>query len=558
MSGRKYIPSPGGILPNGALYEQIQVGHTVQYAVKTDKGISIDPFLEVGEHVVYQPLSPSPWRLPPEPIKYESVEELWKEIKQFVYDHLDIEDKNLYHVYVAWILVSWIPEKFDSVGYLHFHGPRNSGKTRGLDILSYLCFRPLLSPSASGATVFRALDAYHPTFLLDEFEMYEKMIETKAEVIGILNAGYRRGQIVLRMTGMKEGLPTIKGFKVFGPKALSSIEPLPPALESRCIRFPMSKTYRKIRRLIDKKRATELRGKLLQFRFSHNLEETVEEEGEPLDLPDGRLIEMFYPLDMVAPTQEIKDIILRCGRMQHDDSIQEDMSSIVALIFNQIIEELHINIRLQIPQHRILDKYNAFVSNSEKMDARTMGRYLKTLNFRKATEKKTRRKMVVIDADILERRKITYVTSDDMKKVNDIIGEIRRLQEEARKPQTLITAPKTDISNTSSTMSNREHKGSFADVGEKKDNNSTSVPYVTDAIDVTDVTDVIPLPSNPVADELKGAIAAKKCSNCGCVLNEDTRHFSDSKTGSYYCGSCFTVMREQGLIEHSGGADLLG
>ena len=70
MSSKKYIPSPGGLLPNGTIYEQIQVGKGVQYAVKTAKGIVIEPFLTVGEHVVYQPIAPSPWLLPPRPEDY--------------------------------------------------------------------------------------------------------------------------------------------------------------------------------------------------------------------------------------------------------------------------------------------------------------------------------------------------------------------------------------------------------------------------------------------------------------------------------------------------------
>ena len=148
--------------------------------------------------------------------------------------------------------------------------------------------------------------------------MYEQMKESKAEVIGIINSGYKRGQVVLRMTGMKEGTPMIKGFKVFGPKALSSIEPLPNALESRCIRFPMTKTYRKIERLIKKKDAQALRGKLLWWRFSHDLEEAYEDVGNPIDLPDGRLIEMYYPLEMIAPTPELKKTILDVARGQHN------------------------------------------------------------------------------------------------------------------------------------------------------------------------------------------------------------------------------------------------
>lgn len=429
MSGaKKYIPSPGGILPNGTVYEQIRVNKVVQYAVNTDKGINIVPFLEVGEHIVYQPISPSPWLLPPAPIKYDLLIELWDELKAFVYDHLDIEDERLYDVYVAWILVSWIPEKFDSVGYLHFHGPRNSGKTRGLDILNHVCFRPLESPSASGATIFRAMDAYHPTFLLDEFEMYEKLKESKAEVIGIINSGYRRGQVVLRMAGMKEGNPIIVGFKVFGPKALSSIEELPSALSSRCIRFPMTRTFRKIRRLINKEKAKELRGKLLYWRFSHDLEEPMTNDGNPIDLPDGRLIEMFYPLEAVAPTDEIKETILTCARGQYNVSIQEERASIEAQVFHTILKILRNHPRLVIPQKEIREQHGADYLGGQAMKYQTMGGLMKTMGFDSKFDNTERCTVMIVDVDKLENRKNRYVLAEEMGEIDKVLGNIRRMQ----------------------------------------------------------------------------------------------------------------------------------
>jgi len=424
MSGQKHIPSPGGTLPNGTVYEQVEIGNTVQYAVKTDKGIEINPFLTVGEHVVYQPLSPSPWMLPPKPLDYGKIVDFWEELRQFVWDHLDIEDEDLYDVYVAWVLVTWIPEVFDSVSYLHFHGPRNSGKTRGLDILNYLCFRPLLSPSASGATVFRALDSFHPTFLLDEFEMYEKQKESKAEIIGIINAGYRRGQVVLRMTGMKEGTPMIKGFKVFGPKALSSIEDLPSALSSRCIRFPMTRTFRRIRRLVDKERAKNLRGKLLKWRFDHDLEEQVTLDN-PLDLPDGRLIEMYYPLVSVAPTKEIKDRLLSCARGQYNTSIQDERATREAAVFNVIMDVLSEDPRLKISQKEVRDRYNDQVGDSEKVSNPKFAGVLKTLNFTSEMNNKTRRQDIIVKIDVLERRKNRYILAEDMERIDTTLNALR-------------------------------------------------------------------------------------------------------------------------------------
>jgi len=119
-------------------------------------------------------------------------------LRKFSEEHIDFEYDAQYDVYVSWIMASWTPERWDSVPYLWFTGPPKSGKTRCLDVLNYLAYRPLMSPSVSAASIYRALDSYHPTFLLDEFEMYQKIRELKAEVIGVLNAGAKSCYVRIR------------------------------------------------------------------------------------------------------------------------------------------------------------------------------------------------------------------------------------------------------------------------------------------------------------------------------------------------------------------------
>lgn len=421
---KKVIPSPGGILPNRTIYEQIKVGETVQYAVKTEKGVDVEPFLSLGENVVYQPLAPSPWMLPPKPEPYDSLRQLWDRLRRFIWEHLDLGEEALYDVFVAWAIATWVPEQWDSVPYLHFHGPSNSGKTRALDILNHVAYRPLLSSSASGPALFRALDAFHPTFLLDEFEMYEKQKETQAEVLGILNAGYRRGQFVFRIVGMKEGTPMLRGFDTFGPKALSSILELPSTLNGRSVRFPMSRAVRRVKRLIDKEESQRLRGMLLQYRFAHVFD--TPPKGNPIDLPDGRLIELYLPLITVAPP-EVEMILLKHAREQYAESIETERETEDAVVFDAIVDLLLESPRLRLLQTDILGRVNAQRSESEVFSKTKLGYVLRRFGFRKETDRATKLKQIVVDADILDRRKIRYVLPEEMEAVDALVKELRRL-----------------------------------------------------------------------------------------------------------------------------------
>ncbi len=420
----RVIVSPGGVLRGNVVYEQVEVEDSVQYAVKApEEEPRVEPFLRVGEHVVYQPLSPSPWVLPPPPKSYGSLENLWKRVREYVYEHIDFEYDVQYDVYTAWVLASWTQERWDTAPYLWFTGPSNSGKTRCLDVLAQLVYRPLLSPSVSAASIYRALDSYHPTFLLDEFEMYEKMRELKAEVIGVLNAGYRRGQVVLRTEKVKDGTPVLKGFNCFGFKAISSIMELPEATRGRTIPFIMSRAVRKVKRLIDKEAAKEIRAMLLQYRFDKVLEPPP--ASNPVDLPDGRLIELYTPLIHVVPNG-VEENILNYAKRGYEAVLEEERDTDEALVFLTIIDMLAEKVRVRIPQADIREKVNASLPEKEQFSKQKVGHILKRLGF-KSVQGEGRLKEVIMDPKVLERRVQRYVTLEERERVAKIIHALTTL-----------------------------------------------------------------------------------------------------------------------------------
>jgi len=432
--GVKVVVSPGGIVQN-TVYEMVDVDGTVQYAIKTTKKCWTAPTLELGAGVVYKPLVPAPWILPPPPKDYGSHESLWKAVRDYAYEHIDFEEEIQYDVYTAWIMSTWTVERWDSVSYLWFTGPPSSGKTRCLDVLAQLVFRPLQSPSVSASSIYRALDALHPTFLLDEFEMYEKMKEAKSEVIGVLNAGYRRGQVVLRTDKVKDGVPVLRGFNCFGPKALASIEDLPPALQNRTIPFIMSRAARSVRRTVDREKAKELRAMLLKFRFDSVLE-PLPENLNPIDLPDGRLIELFTPLVLSAPREAEKNILEYATKL-YVKNLEAERDTEEAKVYVSLLELLENEPRLLIPQAEVRDKVNEGLpeKSPERLGKKTVSRALsKGLGLPSKRNRKTKLMEVIILPEKLERRVQRYLLPEDWEWAKAIIEKVKQLKVQQQLP----------------------------------------------------------------------------------------------------------------------------
>jgi hypothetical protein len=225
--------------------------------------------------------------------------------------------------------------------YLRFYGTKNVGKTRALEVLQHLCYRGTLSPSVTEAALYRLIQKYHITYLLDETEIYGN--EQRQAIQHVLNAGYRRGQHVFRCETAENGEIIIRGFKVFGPKALAGTRLLKDTLESRCIPIVMQRNTRPVNFLLDRWRANRLRCRLLMWRFYrlHDLETLASEVSEGsevsevyLEPPSGlhgvdnsRIVELYAPLMKLAETMEARQNIVDYALERHLQTVEEEAAS---------------------------------------------------------------------------------------------------------------------------------------------------------------------------------------------------------------------------------------
>jgi len=108
------------------------------------------------------------------------------------------------------------------------------GKSTALEIVRRLVPRPLATSNISTAALFRTIDAYGPTMIIDEAD---SMFHTNDDLRTIMNAGFtRRAAQVIRIVG--EDLEP-RTFNVFCPKAIALIGNLPATLASRSIIIEM-------------------------------------------------------------------------------------------------------------------------------------------------------------------------------------------------------------------------------------------------------------------------------------------------------------------------------
>ena len=263
-------------------------------------------------------------------------EQLYLDVRQFIEDHLELVEDAEYDVLAAKVFESWLPLKLRELAYVFFVGPPRSGKTRGLQVMSALCFNPKFGAYMSGPALYRVIDGASVgcTLFLDEIQQYLNV--DAATFLAILNAGQRRGEKAIIMVRGKEGWEA-QEFDVFCPKFLASTKDTVKSLETRCIIISMIKNARRVPFRIDGGRAAAIRERLNLWakaaypRQIPYLEKTFIERG----FKDYRNIEAFLTLAAFAPPMH-REAILKYAKEIDDQIAEEDGLNFYAELFEAV------------------------------------------------------------------------------------------------------------------------------------------------------------------------------------------------------------------------------
>ena len=104
----------------------------------------------------------------------------------------------------AFVLASWFPDCFESAPYLWIVGPLGSGKTTLLKLLSRLCRRGLIAGDLRSGSLYKLVDAWDPTLIIDELELGSPA--ANVELFRLLRTGSTRA---LRLSAMVNGFQPI-------------------------------------------------------------------------------------------------------------------------------------------------------------------------------------------------------------------------------------------------------------------------------------------------------------------------------------------------------------
>lgn len=269
----------------------------------------------------------------PAPYRLELIERVYREVDTFVDAEPEVKA-----VFTAFVILSYVQEKFDCIPYLYLVGDNESGKSHTLNLFTWLCYRPFSGVSHTAADLYSYLedDGLPLTIIEDEFQGSEE----DNDKMKIYKSGYKRGARVGRVVTY-EGGRRIDYFNTYGMKIMAGERLIEnKGLLQRCIIVELVEGY-PVKDHYDESdyfRFRALRNDLLKWRMKvlagdEHLEQPVTEL-------KGRARELYTPLLAVLKGHEFYEKVIEWIKKLEQQKMAEKQLSVEGLLAKILLDSV--------------------------------------------------------------------------------------------------------------------------------------------------------------------------------------------------------------------------
>lgn len=262
-----------------------------------------------------------------DPAKLDTAK-LRRDVRAFIHRYVELPPGGEC-VATEYVLLTYDIDDFDELPYTAFETPdAGRGKSRAIETVGSLCYRPMfMGGGSSAAATRRLIDTFRGTLIADEFDNAADT-ELTSTLTKILNQGFQRNRPLVSCDGDKN---EPRAFVVFGPKVFALRKGFADdATKSRTISIRMQQRTRSdiplnLPRAQFDREARELRNRLLAWRFLSVGTLKINPKLADRELED-RANQIGLPLLAVALPESRPSIIAALRGAQDDVAADRSMS----------------------------------------------------------------------------------------------------------------------------------------------------------------------------------------------------------------------------------------
>lgn len=271
----------------------------------------------------------------PEPVEGKA---LFEEVRNLIQTYIVLK-KEYASAVTLWIFFSHGLKYFDINPRLYITGPeKGCGKSTLLSIVGALTPKSLSASNSSPAAIFRAIDKWAPTLIIDEADAFFKQDE---DLRSILNSGHTPSQaFALRVVGEQH---EPKPFSTWTPIAMAGIGKIWSTLEDRSIIIELQRKIQteQVQRLRLSKLYEE--GPVIASKLSRWLQDHGKTLDQDIAIPEylsNRAADNWRPLFAIADLLGLRAEAEQAAQAIHsvnteDGSIRVQLLADIQMIFEQ-------------------------------------------------------------------------------------------------------------------------------------------------------------------------------------------------------------------------------
>ncbi|MDO9533277.1 MAG: hypothetical protein Q7O12_14280 [Deltaproteobacteria bacterium] len=227
--------------------------------------------------------------------------------------YLDLQDPAAYGFMTAWTVGTYLTQIFAAVPFIHFYGPKETGKSKALETLRFSCFNAYKGRDITAAALGDTVDGMRGVVLIDQAErlgMVGKAGEGMVNLVGLLADSYKKAGGRRRVVEMSAGGRRVLEFSTFGFKGFASTKNLDPDLADRCIPIAMTRTGQRLPDLEGHEAVWgDLRDKC--YRFALGAFRKVAAAYQATTGNGTRIAELWRPLAAVLTALDVGEVEFR-------------------------------------------------------------------------------------------------------------------------------------------------------------------------------------------------------------------------------------------------------
>lgn len=315
---------------------------------------------------------------------------IYESIKEVLQGFLELPSSEHYGLTTAWAIATYFSPLFPAFPFLLLLGPKESGKSKMLEILSQFAFNAYKVKSITEAALSDTTDGLRGTILFDQAEKISN------NMVGFLADSYKRAGAKRRTVAMSNGTRCIRETSGYGPKVFASTRELDLDLTDRCCLINMQRTKMRFPDLFGEEPGWNIIRDAL-YRFLLCKWKTVRDAFFSIPGTATRRGELWRPLQAVLMSLEVADDEICNIKKVFDSGIdrtKDTLTPTVEALFQVLIECANNDDKFVLTTVELLKAMENLLHKIDQPNERSLGKIISLYDLADSRKKRTRSKIM--------------------------------------------------------------------------------------------------------------------------------------------------------------------